>query len=981
MANSSDYALDEYSPAIGLGLDEFYSNILDDDIVISEELDIDYLGNDRIQPAGSHPDLGPIEHERWEQRRKVFYVNVNGSDSNDGLTSVTSLLTLGAAFNKSVVRDTIELASGTYAGTGNRDLNFGGVDRIIRSTYGAETTIIDCENMGQAFILENGETDSTIISGITIKKGVAENGGAVYIDGADPIFENVIFGNNSATTSGGAVYASDSHSEFVNCVFVDNHAPESGAVVADVGDVMLDFVTAVGNHGDDDISFSGSLNISNSILWGNSPIDDNVDVTYSDVMGGNDGEGNYNGRPGFIDGLDGDFHLQDWSPVIGQASAASAVLYDIEGNARSDSIPDMGAYENTLDAATTYTRQNFYVSTSGSDSVVANMGTEENPFETIQHALNHAIYDDEVHISAGTYNESLNNWGKDILIVGSGDHPENDVNIDGFFEITGGSPALYDLHLTNNDGTNDVLQINNDAVVTLYNLLITDSEYSGVTINNTAVVYMYNMTIYGNWTGVYENTLGSVSVFNSILWNNTTSMYGLPAITYSNVEGGLSGTGNINADPVFVDTLSGDFNLQINSPCIDAGNPLTEYDADSTVVDMGAFPLIRELLAGTSTENVDITEDEPAVFTEDYTLAEDDTLFIESGSYLYFEPGVTLIIDGVMAASGEAGNPVTFQSTDPDSSYGGVIINTGSGGRDHGGSYYYMIIQDVEAAFIPLIINGDATIEHVTISGNDNSTSLEVNSGTVELNYSILEGSTSGSGTITNTSSFTNSTDQFVSYSTGDFTLLSTAAAIDLDTTENWIDPDYTFADAGSFYHDQSGYLADSISFLYPAAGDTILVSPDSSANPIYGVGVSAQVFNTIGHYMTNTYTQWGNGGPQNGSFDSEYSASTELRGRAYKTFFTSTTAGDLNSITVNESGVSSSSGYFKILPGAPDSVWVNEQTDMSMTQSDELTFSANIYDQFSNLVSAGEIVTLSIIAVTGNGWYSKRNAVNRPHR
>ena len=77
-------------------------------------------------------------------------------------------------------------------------------------------------------------------------------------------------------------------------------------------------------------------------------------------MGGsNDGEGNYNGRPGFIDGLDGNFHLQDWSPVIGQASAASAVLYDIEGNARSDSIPDMGAYENALDAATTYAKQNF----------------------------------------------------------------------------------------------------------------------------------------------------------------------------------------------------------------------------------------------------------------------------------------------------------------------------------------------------------------------------------------------------------------------------------------------------------------------------------------------------------------------------------------------------------------------------------------------------------------------------------------------
>ena len=134
---------------------------------------------------------------------------------------------------------------------------------------------------------------------------------------------------------------------------------------------------------------------------------------------------------------------------------------------------------------------------------------------------------------------------------------------------------------------------------------------------------------------------------------------------------------------------------------------------------MGAFPLIRKLLAGTSTGNVNITSDESAVITQDFTLDEGDTMTVEPGATIYFDPGVTLTVDGVLGVSGEAGNPVIFQSTDPDSSYGGVIINTGSGGRDHGGSYYYMIIQDVGAAFIPLTINGDATIEHVTIAGND----------------------------------------------------------------------------------------------------------------------------------------------------------------------------------------------------------------------------------------------------------------------
>lgn len=40
---------------------------------------------------------------------------------------------------------------------------------------------------------------------------------------------------------------------------------------------------------------------------------------------------------------------------------------------------------------------------------------------------------------------------------------------------------------------------------------------------------------------------------------------------YSDIQGGWSGIGNINADPLFVDTANGDYRLQGGSPCIDAG--------------------------------------------------------------------------------------------------------------------------------------------------------------------------------------------------------------------------------------------------------------------------------------------------------------------------------------------------------------------------------------------------------------------------
>lgn len=119
-----------------------------------------------------------------------------------------------------------------------------------------------------------------------------------------------------------------------------------------------------------------------------------------------------------------------------------------------------------------------------------------------------------------------------------------------------------------------------------------------------------NTTITGNQAGIagggifmvnaYYTT--STCMYNSIIWGNTPEEIidstNQLVITYSNINGGWPGTGNINTDPLFVSPYNKYYQLSwanfplndyTKSPCIDAGNPANDPDPDGTTVDMGAF--------------------------------------------------------------------------------------------------------------------------------------------------------------------------------------------------------------------------------------------------------------------------------------------------------------------------------------------------------------------------------------------------------
>jgi hypothetical protein len=410
---------------------------------------------------------------------------------------------------------------------------------------------------------------------------------------------------------GGGIYCNNSSLISNNNTISDNSCEAGGGIVASGSQMTIINCIVWGN----DVDGTSDIYSANSVL----------SVFFSDIRGGWEGSGNIDLHPLFLDPLQGDYNY-----------CQQSICYNNGDPSRTDpdgSRSDIGMYRpDRPDCPMGY---KWYVSASGDDST--GDGSSVNPYRTIQYAINRAWQRDTVIVLSGTYHGGIIIDTKNISLVSNfiysldwadirntvldGDlsssvnsHRNCDsTSCDGGFTIQNGSgPLGGGLFLRNTKVNifNNIIKGNeanssggygggiyaDNSKFRLENCIIANNSalnFGGGIICNYSDPIIINNTIVGN-TG-HDGSLflmnSSPIITNNIIWQNTDPQISSDrplTISYCDIQGGCDGPGNIYSDPVLIDPLNGNYNICLQSPCIDAGDP-DIIDPDSGRSDIGCY--------------------------------------------------------------------------------------------------------------------------------------------------------------------------------------------------------------------------------------------------------------------------------------------------------------------------------------------------------------------------------------------------------
>jgi hypothetical protein len=294
----------------------------------------------------------------------IWYVKTDGSDTNGGTGWEDSFKTIQRGIDEASAGDTVLVEDGIYTGAGNKNIDLGYKNMIVRSVNGPQSCIIDLQNEGKGFNLDWTYSSATQIEGFTIMNGspasVYDYGVGISCTWCSAIIRNCIIKNNAGVQWGAGIDIRNSpaHPVIVNTVFYNNHSSYNGGAVS-IYQASATFINCT-FHGNTSyisvIAATPTTDFKNCIFWGNNPSSTfaGLDISYSDVEGGNEGAGNIEMNPEFVDPDNEDFRLSPASFCIdaGRNDAPNIAGKDIfgqqrfiDGNSDGKADVDMGAHE------------------------------------------------------------------------------------------------------------------------------------------------------------------------------------------------------------------------------------------------------------------------------------------------------------------------------------------------------------------------------------------------------------------------------------------------------------------------------------------------------------------------------------------------------------------------------------------------------------------------------------------------------------
>jgi len=561
----------------------------------------------------------PADGGAWETRDWQTHVTtLSGDIDNSGtLDNNTYQIVRAVNVDAAATLDGFTITGGNAWGNDAFTFNGGGVGNYTSSPSYANLLVTNSTCWGNGGGMDNQDSNPSLVDVTFTGNNANMSGGGMYnknsspsllsVDFANnvgggmfnsysnPVLESVTFTNNTMSINGGGMGNSYSNPTLKDVTLTGNSAGYSGGGIYNTNSSpRLTNVTISGNTANDNGGGMYNGYSSNPIL---------TNVTISNNQAKNGMNSGYGGGGGGI------FNFSNSNPLLNNVSLINNSALNRGG----------GMYSHL--STPILTNVNFISNTAGKmGGGMYNYCDYDHQSEAtltrVIFSANKAIGGD----GGGMYNDD---WCKPKLldVTFTGNYTDgNDKHGGGMFNDQATTPVLTNVTFVNNWAYAYGGGIFNTAAnLSLTNVTFTGnytiggngggiySHYSTLSLNHVTFT-QNNVPSFRTGAGLYASN-GSVVVTNSIFWENyklgdtSTELNQIstnettPAVTYSLIQGGWGGTGNLNEDPLLGALAdNGGFTpthaLGAGSPATDQRGFWRPIDGDgngSALCDMGAY--------------------------------------------------------------------------------------------------------------------------------------------------------------------------------------------------------------------------------------------------------------------------------------------------------------------------------------------------------------------------------------------------------